>query len=332
MKNYEVHNIKDSIYEHIKSLEPLEIAYHSDADGVSSAAILMLVFSSRRDKEFPYSPEHFGMYKDGNIAVDLGAPFFKDWGNRGEIVIDHHSHPESPTYPAVIGRIPTGLLLYEVLKEHIPSDKRWLCVLSAVGDGQPELIPDEIWDSYPELFHMSGNIYKSKFGTLKAYPYPLYAKLASPINSLCRIGAVAIALEIVLKAKSIRDIINNPVALKAQKDVATEEARVLSDPNHPITIETISNVSIVTYRSKYNLAGRIGANLVKDDKNNTFIIINEQTKDVSGRGVLALYIANKLRSRGYIAGGHPGFVGCTLLPEQSTDILIEDLRGILSGR
>lgn len=329
MKEYNIFNLdnKDP-YEYVKSLEPLEIAYHGDADGVASAALLMSIFEHTRDiKKFPYSPSHFGAYKEGNIAVDLGAPLFKEWNG---LVIDHHEHPDNPSYPAIIGKIPAGVLIYELFKEYVPDNKRWLCVLSAVGDGQPEIIPNEIWDMYPELWHMTGNIYKNRYGGLKGYPYPLYAKVSSPVNSLCRIGTPAKALDIVLRANSVRDVIENPTAKLAQKEVSIEEARVLGDSNNPVTTEVIGNFNIVRYKSKFNIAGRIGANLSKGDRNSTYVIINDVTKESSVRGVMTLYLTEKLNEVGYLAGGHAGFGGITLLPTQSTDELVIDLRRILT--
>ena len=222
------------------------------------------------------------------------------------------------------------MLIYELFKDKIPDDRKWLCVLSAVGDGQPEIIPDEIWDMYPELWHMSGKIYKNRYGGLKAYPYPLYAKVSSPINSLCRIGTPAKALDVVLKSNNVRDIINNPTAQLAQKEVSIEENRVLTDSNNPVTVETIGNFNIVTYKSKFNIAGRIGANLAKGDRNSTYIIINEITKEASVRGIMTIYLTNRLNEVGYLAGGHAGFGGITLLHTQSTSELIKDLRTILT--
>jgi len=327
LKLYEIFNIDKPLYEYLKEKEPLKVNYHSDADGVSSCALIASIFNIERSKYFPISPSHFGMYKEGDLALDLGSPLVKSWNG---CIIDHHEHPDNPSYPLVLGQVPTGLTIYHALKDHIPDDRKWLVVVSCVGDGQPEAIPSELWDMYPELWHMSGNVYKNRYGGLKAYPYPLYAKSSSPVNSLCRTGAVSKALDVLLRARNIRDVINNVSAQLAQKEVSVEENRVLTDQNNPVQVESIGNFTIVTYKSKFNIAGRIGANLSKGDRNNTYIIINEITKEASVRGVMTIYLTNKLNEVGYLAGGHSGYGGITLLQTQTTTELINDLRRILT--
>ncbi len=336
MKKVNIYNVKNNdVYKLLKDNEPLKIAYHHDADGIASASLLASVFEIKQIKSdydkgikgYPYTPTSFGEYVDGEVSVDCGSP--KDENYKGILVIDHHEHPDEPTYPLVLGQVPTGVTIFEILKEHIPKEKYWLCALSAVGDGQPEVIPYEVWDQHPELWNESGNIYRDMKYKLKPYAYPLWSKLSSPVNALCRIGASGKALDLVLRAETIRDVIENPLAQQAQKEISMEENKLFMDKNNPLTIERIGHYAIVQYRSKYNLAGRLGANLTNVDKNTTYVIINANTGEASIRGVMAIYVANKLTANGIQAGGHAGFAGISLTDEQTSDDIVLILRKIL---
>jgi single-stranded DNA-specific DHH superfamily exonuclease len=328
MKNLRIFNVKNNdVYKILKEHEPLKIAYHHDADGVASAALLATVFDIVQDKVYPCVPSHFGMYHDGDVAVDLGSPKIEEY--KGVMAIDHHEHPDDPKYPLVLGNVPTGVTIFELLKEHIPKEKYWLCALSAVGDGQPEVIPDEVWEQHPELWSESGNIYRDAKYKVKGYPYPLFAKLSSPVNALCRIGATNKALELVMRSDNMREVIENKLAQTAQKEISSEENKMFMDKSNPLTIEKIGHYGIVAYHSKFNLAGRLGANMTGTDKNTTYVIVNADTGEASIRGVMAKYLANKLTANGIQAGGHAGFAGISLTDEQTAEDLIHTLRKIL---
>jgi single-stranded DNA-specific DHH superfamily exonuclease len=326
MKNIEKYNVPEDIFEYLKAMQPLKIAYHGDSDGIASCALLASMFEIVQDKNYPYTPNKFGEYKDGEIAVDCGAP---PEGYTTGLVIDHHSHPDKPTYPLVLGNVPTGVTLYEVLKDHIPKERLWLVALSANGDGQPEVTPDAVWEACPELWHSSGNVYKDKMNKLKAYAYPYFAKLSSPVNAISKTGAPSKALDVVMRSDNPRELVENKIAKLAQKELNMEEYRLFNDKNNQVTVENIGNFSIIVYKSKYNLAGRLGANLTSVNRFTTYIVINEDTAEASIRGIMAKYVANKLTENGIQAGGHAGFAGISLSEVQTADDLVYTLRKIL---
>jgi len=322
-----LYNIKDKeeLISSLKEMEPLQVAYHGDADGISAVCLLSSIFNVEESRDYPYSPLIFGDYSNGNIALDLGAPINRFDG----IIIDHHEHTKID-YKLVLGNVPTGLMIYTLFKDKISDNKKWLAVLSCVGDGQPELIPDEVWEQIPELWHGMGNIYKSKYREIKSYPYPLFAKIATPLNALCRIGDLQSAYSIASKATNLRDIITNPLANKAQLEIQKEMSRIYSGADTPLMIETVGHFGIVQFSSKYSLASFVATELISSDKYRTFIVINKELREISVRGILSKYITNRLKEHGYLAGGHPGYCGVSLLPDQSIEEFINVLRHLAS--
>jgi single-stranded DNA-specific DHH superfamily exonuclease len=307
--------------------QPLEIAFHSDADGVASVCLLRSVFKTREDDSFPYSPSIFGGYKEGNVAVDLGSPLHKDWKG---ICIDHHDHPD-PWYPLVWSYIPTTLIVYYMLRDRIPKEKLFYVVLGCVGDGQPELIPDEVWDTmWDDLWERKGNVYTDRYSrNPKPYAYPLFSLISSPINALCRTGNVMNAYKLVRDARNIRDIVYSPVANLERDVIAQEESKIFSSRDPPV-MEIIGNVvGILKIKSKYGITSRIASVLSRSSSYLTIVVINVLDNSISIRGILAKYLANKLQALGYHCGGHAGYAGGILLDGQKPEDLVEAIRKIL---
>lgn len=312
MDGIKLYNIEDIVKE-LKEREPLKAAFHSDADGLASVCLLGSVFKLEESDQYPYSPEIFGDYSGSDVALDLGAPVAGEYEG---IVIDHHpAHEEPVKYKLAYGHVPTGVMLFHLFKDMIPDDKVWLVCLSAVGDGQPEVIPPEVWLRSPYLWELQGNIYRDQYRNVRMYPYPLFSKLSSPINAMCRMGDVMGAYKILREAKSVRDIINNPVAGRARKKIDEEIKRVFSSSN-PLQIEQIKHVAIVQFESDYYIAGRIATELSSSEPYITFVVVNTKRREVSIRGILTTYITERLKVRGYLAGGHAGYGGVSLLSEE----------------
>lgn len=316
----------DEIISLIEEKQPLRVVYHDDADGLASIALIRSVFEVEESDKYPYSPEVFGGYKEGDLAVDIGQPLFKSYNG---VCIDHHDHPD-PWYPLIWSTVPTGLIIYYVLKDRIPDDKLFLVVLSCQGDGQPELIPDEIWDKlWDSLWEHRGTLYKERYGRgLNVYSYPIFSLIASPVNSLCRTGHVTEAYRLVTRARSIHDLVDSALGETERQAVQEEENRVL-DPRNPLKIKVIDDVfGLVMFRSRYNIGSRIAASVLSKNPYLTIIALNLTTNTMSIRGILAKYVANKLQKLGFHAGGHPGYCGGQLLNGQTPDHLIEALRRI----
>ena len=286
----------------------------------------MLVFKIKENKEENrlevYSPP-FNEYST-DVAVDLGYPVDENYSG---IVIDHHpDHPEKRKYKLYWDNVPTGLIIWRELKDYIPKDQWWRVVGSLAGDGQPELVPDEIWDEFPELLDEKGIIYKSR-GQLYMSKYPVYVYLASGVNAKCRIGDPIGALNMCMKWKKPIDAVIDTEALEAKELLKVEEENILK--KKPI-VEIIKNryaVVRIKTTGDYGMSGRIASALANHYQFHTIVVINETNGEVSIRGVLAKYLANKLRESGFKAGGHPGYCGATV-PVEDIEDFIETIRNI----
>jgi phosphoglycerate-specific signal transduction histidine kinase len=107
-------------------------------------------------------------------------------------------------------------------------------------------------------------------------------------------------------------LLENEVVRDAVASIKQEEDSVYK--SKPI-VETFANhvlVRIKTSKPQVRLCGLIGAKLMGVDNNMTYVVLNETSGEVSIRGILAKYIANKLNKAGFKAGGHPGFVGASV--------------------
>lgn len=265
-----------------------------------------------KQSKFVDIPEEFGNYHT-DVAVDLGGPKDTEWKG---IAIDHHpDHPIDRKYTLYWDHCPTGLVLYNNLKEHMDKKITWLVVGSLMGDGQVELTPNEIWDTHPELLVNRGAVSQYNFKT-SMYSYPLFGSLSSGINSLCRLGQPDQALQVLMNVDNPIDLIENTELKDAQERMRAEKATVYK--NKPI-VEAMPNwtlVRIKTSRPEVNICGLIGAELMNLNDNMTFIIINETNGTGSIRGNLAKYICNKLNEKGFKAGGHSKFCGCSVEMER----------------
>jgi len=317
-------NKKIDLYSSLKEIEPFTLSAHSDADGVYSASIIMDIFDVK-DVEFP------SFYKyTSQVALDLGYPKTEGWEG---IVVDHHilDYPEevlnNPKIKTFLGMFPTGLLLYQHLKDKIPKEKIWKVVGSCTGDGQAEVVPDEIWDNFPILLEERGYLGKGQY---KEYTtaFPLFYYLSSGINAICRLGFPHQALDIVNEAEGPLDILDNIQVKDAIDRIRKEEQEIYK--NKPI-VETIKNrykiITIKPSSENVNIASLIATKISSREPGKTFIVINELTGKGSIRGVLAKYVANKLTQAGYQAGGHYGYCGLNVEPEEIPNVL-KILRGL----
>jgi len=110
----EFYNLSRQDLDQFVSRPDLTVAFHDDGDGVASAVLFSYVLGYRPKL---YSPSVFGDY-DQDVALDLGRPLTDNYQG---LCIDHHDHDESPNYRLVKGYVPTGMLVYSLFKDRIPS-------------------------------------------------------------------------------------------------------------------------------------------------------------------------------------------------------------------
>jgi len=302
---------------YIKELEPdiklgkIRVSSHSDADGVYSTSLLATIFPI----EEVVFPDVFGEVLDEDVVLDQ-VPIKPSYSG---IVIDHHpQHLERRKYTLVLGDSPTSVVVYDLFKDKIKKEDLWKVIGGAVGDGQGETIPGEIWDMYPELLERYCYT-REYYGELKISSIPLYMLLSSPINSACRVGQPYIAYKILKNATSYWNVLEDPALVAARKRTDEERKKMLSD-THPIDL---GKVIVWKISSDVKIESGLARELEEKERK-TVVVVNEKTGKISIRGILALYLKEKMPQ--YYIGGHPGFTGGSLSKDQKVEDLIKDLR------
>jgi hypothetical protein len=306
-----------------KQIEPIKkLALHDDADGITSAVLMSYACKIYK----VWAPDDFGEwpivpYKvpgqqeyelPPDVCVDM-VPANPDWVG---FCFDHHpGHPpeEKRKYKLVYADVPASLIIYTVFKDFIPQEQRWKVVVGAVGDGQPELVPTEIWREFPVLLEECISSWE-KYGKVETVSYPLYMRLSSGINAACKLPEKwYVAYSVLRNAKSPWDLLSDP-SLKAAKEFLDEERSKIYSETNPIQLR--NGIRIWPFASETKIERTLAWELWEKDKKTT-IAINTQTGRGSIRGTLATLIYEHLSANGFKASGHPGFGGLKLKSGQT---------------
>lgn len=296
------------------------IRAHHDADGITTA-----YFTSHHVKE-PKIELWNGEFgdtkglKEGDWLCDMRP--IKD--TKGLNVIDHHGpYSLKRSYHLIYDEVPASLIAWREFKDEIPKSEWWKVVIGVTGDGQPELLPFEIFKECPALLTPTKTYAGESYGKWKFSYFPTYKLLSSPINSLLRKHMFDEAIELITEAKQPRDIIKNPKALTAKKDCKDERNKIMASCD----IKTFKNLNVVIFYSDYRMSGYI-ASVVNGATDTTTMCINSRTNRGSLRGDLALYWKERLSGLKYLnIDGHPGFMGASITV--NTETLVEDVIKLL---
>lgn len=325
---------KKEIDELKKKVEPIKkLAMHDDADGLTAGVLMSYVFKINK----VWSPEDFGVwpiapYKDSDgqdeippdACVDM-VPQNPEWQG---LCIDHHpGHVEEGKrkYQLITGDMPAGVLVYTLFREQIPAEQRWKVAVSAVGDGAPELIPKEIWRDFPILLEDAISTWQSPGKQLETSSMPLYMRLTSGLNSMCKIqNQWYQAYSILRNAKSPWALIQDDALNKAKEWVKSEQERIIRN-DKPVGMR--NGIRLWVFKSDMKVERSLAWQLWEKDFK-TVVAVNTQTNRGSIRGVLATLIYETLTNNGFKANGHPGFGGLQLKPTQTVDDLYKALSSI----
>ena len=162
--------------------------------------------------------------------------------------------------------------------------------------------------------------------------FPLFYFLSSGVNALCRLGFPLQALDIVNNAKSPLEVLDHQEVRDAVDQIRSEEDSIYR--SKPL-VETIKNRYIIirfrTSSPAIRMSGFLASKISSNNPGKTIIAINEENGQVSLRGVLAKYVANKLSEKGFKAGGHPGYCGANVSPEEIDKFIDVGIDGISIG-
>jgi len=280
---------------------------HHDADGIASAYMASFAYPNADIQVV----EKFGdttFWKDGDIMVDMRPD---DPSIKG-LVIDHHpGHPPlgSRGYDLIFDHKPASLVCFEHYQDKIPESEWWKVVIGAVGDGQPEKIPYDVWNSC-KLLKQHYSTYVSKYKNQWSTGfYPIYLSLSSPINAFCRCGKYNEILEIIREAKTPLDIIKHPKVIAQKKSNNTMFNGIM----YGSKVFELPNLRIIIFNSKsLRVTGWVASVLGEERDGVTTIAINEDNGSLSVRGDLANYFRGLCEAKklNYIKfDGHDGFMG-----------------------
>ena len=319
---------KKQLVEDILALDDtINVSAHDDADGVASA-VLFGEFLAAHEKEFYVKfPETFGDCDSKTDVVLDQVPLDPELE---AIVIDHHSqHTSRKTYQYSLWyeEVPTTRIVYDLFKKFL--QHKWKVAIGAVGDGQPEQIPDEIWDQYPELFQEKCSIYAKSYD-LTVYRNPLYSMLSSGINAISRMenkdidsmGPV-VAYNIAKEVKNPWDLVNHSMCGMA-KALSKKEQKQIIVKHAPLDL---GRVIMWIIESDYNLGSTVATRLQSEIKK-TVVVVNRTSGKISIRGDQAGWIKRKLPE--FTIDGHLKWMGGILnddqTPEDITTALVANIR------
>jgi len=306
-----------------QKIEPIKkLAFHDDADGVSSAVLLSYIFKINK----VWAPAEFGEWPikpyqvNGKTEIPPDAcvdmvPQNPAWEG---FAIDHHpGHPPEGkrSYQLILGAAPTAVVVYTLFREVIPKDQRWKMVVGAVGDGQPELIPPDIWRDYPMLLEETVTSWE-RYGKIETSNFPLYLRLSSGINAMCKLPEKWYnAYSVLRNAKSPWDLVND-TTLKSAKDIIDGERSKVYRETNPIQLR--NGIRVWGFNSETKIERTVSWEMWDKDKR-TIVAVNMTTGRGSIRGTLATLVYEHLSNNGFQASGHPGFGGLRLKPNQTFD-------------
>jgi hypothetical protein len=292
------------------------IRAHHDADGITAAYFLSLTIP---DSKIQLWDGQFGDttgLQSGDFMVDMRPK----QNMEGLTVYDHHGpYPEDRKYNLYTSEEPASWIVWTIHKDKIPKDKWWILAIGLLGDGQPELIPYEVFKTCPMLLTKIKTSTFQNYGKWKNSYYPLYKLLSSKVNALLRIRAYDAALKLILTSENPMDILNSKEASLAKSKVKTEFETIMRS----CEVYTFENLNVYIYESNYRMAGYI-ATVMNQEEQTTVLAINRVDGSGSLRGDLALYWREVLKELGYLeVDGHPGFMGARLMDKP--EVLISDL-------
>jgi hypothetical protein len=298
------------------------VRFHHDPDGIISAYFAM--FGVKGAKPEPWNGKFgdtTGLQK-GDWMVDM-RPI---QNMEGLNLIDHHQpYPDNHKYKIVSGeREPASYQCWKLWKDKIPKNQWWKLAIGVVGDGQPELIPYEVFEECPELLSKWKTSCYQSYGKWKVSYYPMYKLMSSGVNALMRKAEFDKAMNVLKFNETPTDLLTDSTVIKAKAEVSTEFEYIM---RHCKSYEIDHNLAVFVYNSDVRMSGYV-ASAMQGSLDKTVIAVNGRDGRGSLRGDLALYYRDKLKILDYLVlDGHPGFMGLNI--SVKPEIFVNDLVRVL---
>lgn len=310
------------------------IVTHWDADGITAG-----LFTSYG---IPDSELQIAVYEKGFGCIDGLTE--DDWMvdmkpqdiNWPGHVLDHHfpydkdhKHKLIPDisnelYHYASDIIPASYIAWETFKDKIPKNEWWKLAIGLGGDGALDLMPTEVFDECPMLFHSIKTSAFQSYGKWSINTYPLYTLLSSCVNAFLRKGEYDTAIYTMKFCQSPMELYNLPDVQIAKKDISNEYKVAVTDSE----MYEFGNLVVILFDSRYRMSGYIASSIMEAFKGKTIMAINNKSGSISLRGKQAPYYKDKLRPLDYVTiDGHREYMGGKL--HKNPSVFIEDLAKLL---
>jgi hypothetical protein len=295
---------------------PVYVSAHNDADGVTSAVLLSYAFPAKVS-----FPKTFG---EADSSIDIIVDQVPKDPTFPNIVFDHHpGHPDENNrgYTLVWDTVPASLIVYRFVKNKIPKHMLWKVVVGICGDGQPELIPSEVWDACPELCNEIVSSRRGRYGKYVG-SRPVWDCLSAPINYSCRLAKSGpeLAYNLLRSYMSPMDVIREP-AFQTCREAILKEVEAVAEG---LDLIDCGKVIFGEIRSENKIENLIAYRYVKKSK--VVVMVNSQSKSISIRGIYTKWLLDKLQPKGWELGGHAGFAGGSLGTRTGKELLADIMK------
>ncbi|MEM5772869.1 MAG: DHHA1 domain-containing protein [Candidatus Aenigmatarchaeota archaeon] len=294
--------------ENLKDKENLVLIYDSDADGITSAALVLFVLKKMGKNVVKTIPSFWGNIErikrelknfDKIITVDVPIDLIEKnliEMKKEMLVIDHHPGRDLNSEKIVLvnprlenNKVyqPTSYVVYKMFSNFL-KDKRWLAVLGTVGDFGVDDCKDLV------RIKNKKNIWKSKFG-----------RAAAVLTSSASVLGAERVLKILMKSRNLGDFINNEEISNASEKFEKELKRC--EKEFERNQEIYGKILISKIKPKYRgICSALITNYSTQNPEKIVFIFEEDGKEVKihGRcGSKEVDIGELLRKIG-IGGGH----------------------------
>jgi len=301
----------------------ITVKSHWDPDGITSGYFTSFgvpdseVKIGEYDKGFGYT----GGLTNDDWMTDM-KPADKEWAGN---CIDHHlPHEEGHKYKLISDDVPATLIAWREFKDKIPKSEWWKLAIGLMGDGQPELIPTEVFQLCPSLLKRIKTSGYQSYGKWNINMFPIYKLLSSGINAIMRKGDYEQAFNLVKYTLTPFELYNSDETRIAKMEIKNDFKMAVTE----CEIIDYNNLALVLFHSHYRMSGYVASALMDTLKGRTVMAINKRNGSISLRGDLAPYYKDTLSHLEYLElGGHTKFMGGKLT--KGCDTLINDLNEIL---
>lgn len=282
----------------------MKIVAHHDADGLSSAILLLKSLNAEPEDVDLSFPDDFG---DTSASPDFMVDMRPDSDEFDGTCIDHHpGHSVDRSYKLIWGEEPASVVCFNNFSSLIPTKDSWYSAVGAMGDGQPEKIPTIAFKLFPELLDFERIRIKQGFTTFK--DVPKYRMISSPVNGLIRLGEPKKALMHLWECESPDDIFKVDEFIEAKNKISSKVNSIINSKDGARSKKISNHFTVWVINTKYNVGG-IVASRDSNDNDVTSIVYNKRLGKGNCRGDLSKLVEEKLVENGISCGGHYGFVG-----------------------